>query len=332
MIAANALCVRWGLISTARINRSLIPAIRASTRSRLVAVASRTAEAAEAYARAWDIPLAFGSYQAMLDSDAIDAVYLSLPNALHAEWSIRALRAGKHVLCEKPLATSEASLLEMIALARAQRLVLAEAFMYRHHPQTLMVQSLVRDGRVGEVRLVKGAFTFSIANENDVRLDPSLDGGSLWDVGCYPLSYARMIYGREPARVMGLAYIGPSGVDEAFVAQLAFDNQAYAQFDCGFRAPFRTHIEIVGSKGMIVVPAPFNPGPRETIYVGDASDRLEALPVEGPELLYLGEVEDVVSAILDGTPPRVSLEDSLGNLRAMRALFRSAQEARAVML
>ncbi len=324
--------VRWGLLSTARINRALIPALRASQRSQLVAVASRSLETAQAYAREWGIPRAFGSYQAMLDSDEIDAVYVSLPNSLHAEWSIRAMRAGKHVLCEKPLATTESDLLEMRAVAREHGRVLAEAFMYRHHPQTLMVQSLVKEGRIGEILLVKGAFTFTITDESDVRLNPKLHGGSLWDVGCYPLSYARMIYAGEPVRVMGMAYVGSSGVDEAFVAQLEFSPRAFAQFDSGFRVPFRTHIEIVGSEGVIVVPAPFKPGPRETIYIGSASDRLEPMVVEGPDLLYLGEVEDMVRAILDGAPPRVSLEDSLGNVRAIQALLRSAKEGRAITM
>ncbi len=316
--------LRWGLLSTARINRALIPAIRASRRSELVAVASRSREQAEHYAREWNIPRAFGSYEAMLESDAVDVVYISLPNRLHAEWAIRALRAGKHVLCEKPIATRLDDMDAMIAAARESGRVLAEAFMYRHHPQTLKVKALVDSGAIGTPKLVRGAFTFTISRPNDVRLNPALDGGSLWDVGCYPVSYARLIFGREPLAVQGTAVIGASGVDETFLGLMRFGQDAFAQFDCGFRAPERMHIEVVGSEGVIVVPSPFKPSARETIYLGKSSTALEPVVVEGPEHLYLGEVEDMADAVLEGKPPRISLEDSRGNVQTLLALYRAA--------
>lgn len=322
--------LRWGLLSTARINRSLIPPLRASPRNRLVGVASRDPAKAEAYAREWDIERAFGSYEAMLASPDIDVVYISLPNSLHAEWTIKALRAGKHVLCEKPLATHVEDVDAIAAAAAEVGRVVAEAFMYRHHPQTLQVKSLIERGAIGEVRLARGAFTFTLTDRANIRVNADLDGGSIWDVGCYPVSYARTMIGAEPVEAFGMQFTGPSGVDETFIGTLRFGEDVYAQFDCGFRAPFRTHMEIVGSEGLIVIPRPFKPTAHETIYIGKASDQLESLTIEGPDLLYLGEVEDMADAILDGAAPRISLPDSRANIAAILALLRSAREGRPV--
>jgi predicted dehydrogenase len=324
--------LRWGLLSTAHINRSLIPPIRASSRNRLVAVASRDRARGAAYAKEWNIEHAFDSYEAMLDSPDIDVVYISLPNSLHAEWTIQAARASKHVLCEKPLATSVAAVDAVIDAANAAGVIVAEAFMYRHHPQTLKIKAMIDSGAIGEVKLVRGSFTFTISRPEDVRLNAGLDGGSVWDVGCYPISCARTMIGAEPVEVMGFQTVGTSGVDETFVGQMRFANNAYAQFDCGFHAPFRTHIEIVGSEGLIVAPRPFKPTHDETFYVGKASDQLEPVKVEGFEHLYSGEVEDMADAILLGNPPRISLRDSRNNVAAIVALLRSAKENRSIAL
>lgn len=322
--------LRWGLLSTARINRSLIPPLRTSPRNRLVGVASRDPAKAEAYAREWQIERAFGSYEAMLESPEIDVVYISLPNSLHAEWTIKALRAGKHVLCEKPFTTRVEDVDAIAATAREMGKIVAEAFMYRHHPQTLKVKSLIEQGAIGDVRLVRGSFTFTLTGQANVRVNAELDGGSVWDVGCYPISYARTMIGAEPVEAFGMQFTGPSGVDETFVGTLRFGEDVYAQFDCGFRVPFRTHIEIVGSEGVVVVPRPFKPTARETIYIGKASDQLEPLIIEGPELLYLGEVEDLADAILNGSTPRISLQDSRANIATILALLRSAREGKPI--
>ncbi len=320
--------LRWGLLSTARINRALIPPLRASTRNQLLAVASRTPERAQAYAREWRIPRAFGSYEALLADPEIDVIYNSLPNGLHAEWTIRAAQAGKHVLCEKPLALTLAEVDAMAAAARAAGVVVAEAFMYRHHPQTLRVLELVRQGAIGALRLVRGSFTFNLTRPGDVRLDPAQGGGSLWDVGCYPVSYARAVIGAEPLEAFGWQVSGPSGVDETFVGQLRFPGEVFAQFDCGFRAPFRTHLEIVGSEATLTVPNPFKPGQRERLSLR-RGDMEEILTAPGGEL-YLGEVEDMADAVLRGRAPRVSLADSRGNVAAILALLRSARAGRLV--
>ena len=318
--------LRWGLLSTARINRALIPPLRASARSELIAVASRAIENARAYAAEWSIPRAYGSYDELLADPEIDVVYNPLPNSLHAEWTIKAAHAGKHVLCEKPLALSTDEVDAMEAAARQAGVVVAEAFMYRHHPQTLKVKELVDSGAIGALRLVRGSFTFNLTRRADVRLDPALGGGSIWDVGCYPISCARYVVGAEPVEVSGWQVAGPGGVDETFVGQMRFANGAHAQFDCGFRAPFRTHVEIVGSEGTISMRHPFKPGLDERITVTRGDD-VQIIVVPGEEL-YIGEVEDMADAILLGRPPRVSLADSRGNVAAIVALLRSARENR----
>ena len=175
--------LRWGLLGTAHINRAVIPPLRASKRNQLVVVASRTLERGRAYAKEWNIPRVT-SYDALLADPEIDVIYNSLPNSLHAEWTIKAAQAGKHVLCEKPLAVMVEQVDAMAVAARKHGVVVAEAFMYRHQPVILKVQELVRDGAIGELRLVRGSFTYLQSRPADVRLDPNLGGGSIWDVGC----------------------------------------------------------------------------------------------------------------------------------------------------
>lgn len=324
------MALRWGLLGVARINRALVPPLQAGARHELRAVASRDIERATAEAAKWSIPRAYGSYEELLADPQIDVVYIPLPNALHVEWTIAALRAGKHVLCEKPLALALPSLDRLAKEAKAAQRVVAEAFMYRHHAQTLKVREVIERGAVGAVRLVRGVFTFSIASESDVRLIPALGGGSLWDVGCYPVSYARFVLGEEPTEAFGWQVKGASGVDETFVGQLRFPGDALAQFDCGFRAPYRTEIEIVGSEGTLRVPRPFKPGEHERLVL-TRGDQAELIDVAGAAL-YAGEIEDMADQILLGKPPRISLGDSRGNCAAVVALLRSAEQNRPVRL
>lgn len=315
--------LRWGLLSTARINQALIHVLRISPRNELVAVASRTQEKADAYAKEWNIPVAYGSYEALLAAPDIDVVYIPLPNSLHEHWTIEAAKAGKHVLCEKPLAISVAEVDAIRAVSERAGVVVTEAFMYRHHPQTLKVKEMVDAGVIGQVRMVRGSFSFNLTRENDVRLNPLLGGGSLWDVGCYPVSYARYIVGQEPIEVFGRKVAGQTGVDETFAGTLRFPSNIYAQIDCSFRATFRTHVEIVGSEGAISVLHPFKPGREEHIIIARGDDS-ERIAVQGPEL-YLGEVEDMADAVLLGKPPRISLADSRANVAALVALLESAE-------
>lgn len=325
--------LRWGLLSTARINRKLIEPLRLSKRNRLVAVASRSQEKAEDYARQQRIPKAYGSYEALLADPEIDVIYNPLPNHLHAEWTVRAVEAGKHVLCEKPLALSLEEVDAIAAAAQRHGRVVAEAFMYRTHPQTLEVQRLVRQGELGQVRLVRGSFTFVLDHPGDYRLDPAMGGGALWDIGCYPLSYTRAVLGTEPLEVFGWQATGETGIDRAFVAQMRFPGGVYAQFDCSFDLPYHVFMEIVGTQGTLIVRTPFCPGLNEKLYLirEDKKKRTETILVKGLPP-YLSEVEDLADAVLEGKPPLVSLADSRANTAAILALFESARTGRAVNL
>ena len=320
--------LRWGLLSTARINKALIEPLRHSDRNELVAVASRSSQNAEAYAKEWGIPRAHGSYEAFLADPDIDVIYNPLPNSLHTEWTIKAAHAGKHVLCEKPLALSVEDVDAMIEAANSTGVTITEAFMYRHHPQTLKVKELVEEGAIGDLQLIRGSFSFDLDWGADIRLEPDLGGGSIWDVGCYPISYARYIAGGEPEEVFGWQVSSALGVDLIFAGQMRFANGVLAQFDSSFRTPERTHIEITGSEGAITVPIPFTPKVNESVILQRGQDS-ETLKIAG-EMLYLGEVEDLADAVLLGKPPLISLEHSRANVATINALLSSAKLGRPV--
>lgn len=322
--------LRWGLIGTARINQAVIPPLKASKRSKLTAVASRRTEQAEAYATQWKIPQAYGSYQALLADPDIDVVYNSLPNSMHAEWTVRAAKAGKHVLCEKPLALSLEEVEAIEGASRQAGVTVSEAFMYRHHPQTVKVKELLDAGAVGKLLVIKGAFSFNLNRPADVRWDAELGGGSIWDVGCYPISYARYVVGSEPLRVFGCQVTASSGVDEVFTGQLQFPEGVAAQFYSSFRIPLRTYMEFIGSEGALLVQSPFKPDKREQILVTRTGD-VQKIVVKGPEV-YSGEIEDMEAAILEGKTPNITLEDSRGNTAAILALLQSAAEGCSVQL
>ncbi|HEX9837827.1 MAG TPA: Gfo/Idh/MocA family oxidoreductase [Anaerolineales bacterium] len=319
--------LNWGLLSTARINRALITPLRSSKRNHLLAVASRTQESADRYAREWKIPRALGSYEALLADPEIDVIYNSLPNHLHAEWTIKAVEAGKHVLCEKPIALSVDELDAMKESARKHGRVVAEAFMYRHHPQTLKVQDIVKNGSLGSLKLIRGSFSYVLTRAGDVRLDPAMGGGSIWDVGCYPISYTRTVAGETPLEVFGWQVTGPTGIDETFVGQMRFNHEVHAQFDCSFAIPFHAFMEIVGSEGTLNIPNPFKPGVDEKMFL-TREGKTETIKIKGQEL-YIGEVEDMADAVLLGHSPRISLDDSRANVAVISVLLESARAGKA---
>jgi predicted dehydrogenase len=322
--------LRWGTLSTARINKALFGPLRTSKRNRLLAVASRSQEKAKAYAREKKIERAYGSYEALLADPEIDVIYNPLPNHLHAEWTIKAVEAGKHVLCEKPLALSVNEVDAISAAARAHGKMVAEAFMYRSHVQTLKVREIVESGKLGKVKMVHGSFTFVMTSPDDYRWNPEMGGGGLWDIGCYPLSFTRAALGAEPLEVFGWQVISPSGVDETFAAQLRFPGDIYAQFDCSLKVPYHVFMEIVGDEGTLSVPKPFNPGAKEALYL-TRGGKTEMIAVRGSEP-YVSEVEDLADAIYLGKPQCVSLADSRANVAAILALFESAKTGKPVTL
>lgn len=318
--------LNWGIMGTAKINRALIPPLNISPRNKLRAVASRDLQKAQAYAAEKGIERAIGSYDALIADPEIDVVYISLPNTLHVEWAIKAAAAGKHVLCEKPLALTVEDVDRVEEAAKRYGVVVAEAFMYRHHPQTLKVMDLIGKGAIGQLQLIRGGFTFMLDRPGDIRLKPELGGGSIWDVGCYPISYARTAAGGvAPEEVYGRQVIGPSGVDVAFFGQMRFPRGVIAQVDSGFNSPYRTGMEFIGDAGRIGVTQSFKPDAASRTYLFKGDVLAEEFHFPDQEL-YLGEVEDLYDAAVYGKPQRVPLSDTRQNIATIRALLASAEK------
>ena len=318
--------LRWGLLSTARINRLIIPAIRASARSELTTVASRDATKALAYASEWQIPRVHQSYEALLDDPEVDVIYIGLPNSLHVEWTVRALDAGKHVLCEKPMALEPEGIDRIADAVRRTGRAAAEGFMYRHHPLTHAVEKIVASGRLGPIRSYKGAFTFPLTREHDVRLDPALGGGSLWDVGCYPVTYACLLAGAAPVEVFGWQQLSSTGIDLEFAGMMRFGDGSVAQFDAGFAGPFRAEMEVVGHEASLRIVRPFRTDDRSELLltIGDSVETLP-FPAAAP---FAGEIADVEAVVIDDRAQRVPLSESRRTAVTLGALYRSAQTGR----
>jgi xylose dehydrogenase (NAD/NADP) len=320
--------VKWGIVSTADINQKVIPGAHASAKVELVAVASRTQERADAYAREWAIPRAFGSYEAMLADPEIEAVYISLPNNLHVEWSIKALEAGKHVLCEKPLSRHPEQVEAAFDAADRAGRFLTEAFMYRHAPQTARAAQLVLEGALGELRLVRSTFSYSLYDQDNIRLRTDVDGGALMDVGCYNVSWSRLIAG-EPERVWGEAWYGPSGTDWVFTGTMRFPGDVIATFDCGTALTNRDEVEIVGSEASLFLDDPYHcaaPG-LELRRDGD----VERIEVERQDPYRL-ELENLSDAIRGEGEPLLGRADAVGQARTLAALHASATGSTPVTL
>lgn len=319
---------RWGILSTANINRHVLAGAAASDQVEIAAVASRDLPRAEAYAREQGIPRAYGSYQELLADPTLDAIYVSLPNSLHVEWATRALEAGKHVLCEKPLSRHPELVETLFDTAERAGRHFMEAFMWRHNPQTKRLAALVADGAIGEVRLIRAAFSFPLANPANVRLRSDLDGGALMDIGCYCVSGCRLLAG-EPVRVTAQRVVGPSGVDLRFTGTLAFDGNVLAHFDCALDLPNRSELEVIGSEGSIQVQDPWHcRHPELRLQRGDGVEIIELEPEDS----YRLELENLSAAIRGEMTPLLGRSDSVGQARAIDALFQAAITGEAVSL
>ncbi|HEY8584741.1 MAG TPA: Gfo/Idh/MocA family oxidoreductase [Capillimicrobium sp.] len=311
--------LRWGILSTARIADTLLGSGLAA-----VAVGSRSAERAQAWAAERGIARAHGSYEALLADPEVDAVYVPLPNSLHVEWSIAALRAGKHVLCEKPMGRDPEAVARAFDVARAEGRLLAEGFMWRHHPQVAAALDAVRGGAIGDLRLVRGAFSFGLARPGDVRFQATLEGGALMDVGSYCVSAARVFTGGEPQQALGAAVTGGDGVDLAFAGTLRFEGDVLATLDVGMDRARRGAVEVVGSEGTLVLRDPWH-GRAPVIEVDG-----EPLPgVEGADA-YALMLADFEAAARGERAPLLGRDDAVGQARALAALHRAAAEGRAV--
>jgi len=317
--------MRLGIVSTADINRKVIPGAHASDKVELVAVASRDQRRAEEYAKTWEIERAYGSYEALLEDPEVDAVYISLPNTLHREWSVRSLEAGKHVICEKPFSRRAEDVEAAFDAAQRADRHLTEAFMYRHNPQTRKLAELVRDGTIGELRVVRSVFSYSLYDADNIRLRTDVEGGSLMDVGCYCVSGSRLLAG-EPESVYGQGYIGPSGTDWVFTGALRFAGDVHALFDCGTCLPERDELEAIGTEGSLFLDDPWHCSePVIELRRGGDVERIELEPVDS----YRLELENLADAITGEAPLLLGRDDALGQARTIEALFRSAETAAA---
>ena len=311
---------KWGIISTAHINRLVLAGARESEQVDVIAVSSRDQARAEAYAREQGIERAYGSYEALLADPDVEAVYISLPNSLHVEWSIHALEAGKHVLCEKPLDRRPEEVERAFDAADRAGRILAEAFMWRHNPQTAKLLELVGSGAIGELRLVRSAFSFSLDEPGNVRLAADLDGGALMDVGCYCVSGSRLLCG-EPESVYGEQVSGESGVDVLFAATMRFPGDVLAQFECGFVLPDRDELDVVGSEGSLFLDDPWHA--RTPVLELRRDGGVEEIVLQ-PADSYRLELENLGDAIAGRAQPLLGREDAVGQARTIDALYRSA--------
>src|SRR5712692_1281545 len=320
--------VKWGIISTADINRKVIPGAHASPKVELVAVASRDQARAEEYAKTWDIERACGSYEALLADPEIEAVYISVPNNMHCDWSIKALEAGKHVLCEKPLSRHTDEVEAAFDAADRTGRLLSEAFMYRHNPQTKRAKELVDEGAIGELRLVRSAFSYSLYDEDNIRLRPALDGGALMDIGCYAVSGSRL-FGGEPEKVYGEAWFGSSGTDWVFAGMLRFPGNVVALFDSGTAMTESDELAAIGSEGSLFLDDPWHckvPG----IELRRAG-RVEWIELDVVDSYRL-ELENLSDAIRGDGAPLLGRDDAVAQARVLEALHDSAVHGAPVSL
>jgi predicted dehydrogenase len=326
--------LRWGILSTADIGvRKVIPGIRKAARCEVAGIASRDVAVARNVAHQLGIAKAYGSYEDLLADPEIDAVYIPLPNHLHADWAIAALRSGKHVMCEKPLAMTAVDAQRMVDVAHETSRHLMEAFMYRHHPTWVAALDLVESGRIGTLMAVQSWFSYfndDVANIRNIR---EYGGGALFDIGCYAINLSRMVFGGEPSRVQASLRRDPaSGVDVLTAGLLDFE-RGIATFTCSMRTESDQRVDIYGTAGRISIDIPFNIPPDRPTRVrltagGDppvapATEVLE-FPTADP---YTVEAERFATAVLDGGPTPVPPEDAVANLRVIEEIFAVAERA-----
>lgn len=322
--------LRWGILGCAGIAKgSVIPGIQKSKTGEVVAIASRDLAKAQETAQALGIKTAYGSYEELLADESIEAVYIPLPNHLHRVWTIRAAEAGKHVLCEKPIALNTAEAQEMVDACAKANVQLAEAFMYRHHPRYERIKEIIQSGKIGEIRGLHSTFSFNNAGDtNNVRYKQHMGGGSIYDVGCYPISVARLIIGAEPIAATAQAFFSPAhdDVDMMVSGLIEFPNSIGLTFDCSMWAAFRNTLEILGTEGRIEVPSAFvgNADASDHFYVETREGRREE---EVPHVnQYALQADAFAQSVFNDIPSQFSSTDAVLNMRVIDACLQSARE------
>ena len=314
--------IRWGLLGTSRINLKLMQGAGGTDAAEVTAVGSRSVETGRAFAEANDIPRVHGSYEALLADAEVDAIYNPLPNAMHHPWTLKAIEAGKHVLCEKPYTRHPLEVDAAWDAAQAAGVVLMEAYMWRHTPQAARLKELA--GQIGELVHVRSTFSHRLNDDADIRVDAELEGGSLMDVGCYCISGARLIAGEEPESVYGEQVTAPNGVDRRFTGVLRFPSGLVASFHSGFDS-FSESLEVTGREGSVLLPDPWH-STRGVLYVDGVE---QTVAVKNP---YQCELEDMAAAIRGEREPLLGRDDAMGQARVIEALYRSAEAGEPVSL
>jgi D-xylose 1-dehydrogenase (NADP+, D-xylono-1,5-lactone-forming) len=328
--------LRWGILGTGNIARQFAADVVSSARrSELTAVGSRTSDAARAFAQTFKVPAAHAGYDALLADATVDAIYLTLPNSMHHEWTLKSLAAGKHVLCEKPFAINEAHSREMFDAAERAERVLMEAFMYRSHPQTLGVLEAIGRGEIGRVQLIRASFCYRTTRiDGNVRFSADLAGGALMDVGCYCINLARVVAGAEPISIFAAATLHERGVDVNTAGTLQFPGGILASFACGMNIQTDNAAYICGDEGFITIPWPWKPPKGQAGYliarsIPPLQDKKQGaltppprqtIRTEADRDLYALEADEFAAAVLDGVPPRVSRDETIGNMRVLDAM------------
>lgn len=316
--------IRWGILSTAGIGaKAVTPAILASRNGKVVAVASRDGEKAAEYAAKFGILRSHGSYEALLADPEIDAIYNPLPNSMHLEWTVKALEAGKHVLCEKPLGLNVAQCVEMAEAARRTGKLLMEAFMYRFHPRIQRTVELVAAGEVGELKSIRSAFAFTVSDPSNIRLQSDLGGGSLMGVGCYCVNASRTLIGSEPTEAQAFAVEGGAGVDVELFGVLRFEGGVHAQFSSGLDMFRHELLDVIGTTGALQLSSAFQPGTSAAAIEIESSDGSRQEVLDGVDH-YVLMVEHFADCVITGEQPRYSLLDAAANMAAIEALYASA--------
>ena len=333
--------IRWGLLSTAWINVAMVGPMHRSNRSELVAVASRNLEKSRAFAVKNNIPKAYGNYEELIEDPEVDVIYNPLPNTLHAEWTIRSVKAGKHVMCEKPMVTTLEELQAVEAAVLKHKVTVFEAVSFLHHPQIYKIRQMIKAGELGDVELIScwDAFCLSPEDLTNIRLKPKLAGGALWDVGVYPNAFAiALADGNPPEEVWAQQIVGPTQVDLTLIGQMRFANNLVAQISCGMRSPGRRGARIIGTQGMLVVldhlsgaEWPGNPPKLGCLTFSDVKGNKKDIEIPAVNA-YEAEVKTMEECILDGTKPIVSLDLSRSFLKSVLALYESARTKKVVSL
>ncbi len=324
--------LRWGILGVGQISEILAPAIQSSRFAVPYAISSRSQKKSKEFAERHGFLKAHGSYQELLEDPKVDVVYNSLPNWLHCEWTIKALKLGKHVLCEKPLANSLSECKKMIKVSKKTDRLLVEAFAYRFHPQTIRIKSIIESGKIGKIRIIRAFLGFPLnLGTSNVRFKDQSGGGVLMDMGCYAINVIRYLVGSEPLRVYGHELLGTKHpVDLTFGGILAFSRELLGIFSCTFLTVRDFQLEIIGSKGSIFVASPWHPDSIHPSFTLQLGTKKQVITSKRGGDIYRLQVDQFSRCIREKVQPNLSLQDSLGNMAVIEALQHSSQTGREI--